>query len=485
MGARSGIALRAKNGRFDWSMTLNLILDPTETGPLFLQIAARVRSAIVSGGIAAGARLPSARALAAQLGVARGTVDAAYALLAGEGAIATAGSRGTRASGSAGSRIEAVAHTPDMFAEARAPQRPGPLPFQMGLPALDAFPRKLWSALTVQAARSAQATDLARVDPTGVPPLREAVAAYLGVARGIRCSASQVLITAGYQGALSLVRHVLLRPGDPVWMEDPGYYMTRQALEAAGVRAVPIRVDREGLRVSSGITTAPKARLAVVTPTHQCPTGVALTLPRRMELLAWASDVGSWILEDDYDSEFRYIGRPLPSLKSLDRGQRVLYAGTFSKVLFPALRLGYLVVPPELAVAFARASGLLSLGHPALEQHVAAAFMNKGHFSRHIRRMRILYGERRAALAAALEAEFGSRVSVEMAAGGMHLLARFPEGGSDTVLAKRAAAAGLAPSALSSLTMAHDPGQGLLLGFTNIAVGDAPAMAARLATALA
>ena len=466
-------------------MTLNLTLDPTETDPLFLQIAARVRSAIVSGGIAAGARLPSARALAAQLGVARGTVDAAYALLAGEGAVVTAGSGGTRASGSAGSRIEATAHTPDMFAEARAPKRSDPLPFQMGLPALDAFPRKLWSALTVQAARSAQPTDLARVDPTGVPALREAVAAYLGVARGIRCSAGQVLITAGYQGALSLVRQVLLRPGDPVWMEDPGYYMTRQALEAAGARVVPIRVDREGLRVSSGMTTAPKARLAVVTPTHQCPTGVALTLPRRMQLLAWAGDAGSWILEDDYDSEFRYVGRPLPSLKSLDRGQRVLYAGTFSKVLFPALRLGYLVVPPELAVAFARASGLQSMGQPALEQHVAAAFMNKGHFSRHIRRMRILYGERRKALAAALEAAFGARVSLEMAAGGMHLLARFPEGGSDTVLAKRAAAAGLAPSALSSLTLAHDPGQGLLLGFTNIAAGDAPAMAARLATALA
>ncbi len=466
-------------------MTLNLTLDPTETDPLFLQIAVRVRSAIASGGIAAGARLPSARALAAQLGVARGTVDAAYALLAGEGAVVTHGSGGTRAAGADGSRIEAVAHTPDMFAEARAPKRAGPLPFQMGLPALDAFPRKLWSALTVQTSRSEQATDLAGVDPTGVPALREAIAAYLGVARGIRCSAEQVLITAGFQGALALVRHVLLRPGDPVWMEDPGYYMTRQALEAAGVRVVPIRVDRDGLRVSSGITTAPKAKLAVVTPTHQCPTGVALTLPRRMELLAWAGDAGSWVLEDDYDSEFRYVGRPLPSLKSLDRGQRVLYAGTFSKVLFPALRLGYLVVPPELAMAFARASSLISMGQPALEQRVAAAFMRKGHFARHIRRMRILYGERRKALAAALEAALGSRVSVEMAAGGMHLLVRFPGGENDAVLVKRAAVAGLAPSALSSMTMAHDQGQGLLLGFTNIAVEDAPAMTARLAAALA
>ena len=465
-------------------MTLNLTLDPTAAEPLFLQIAARVRSAIATGHVLAGARLPSARALAAQLAVARGTVDAAYAMLAGEGAIVTRGSAGTRVSGSVASRVEAIAHTPDMFAEPSAPERTGPLPFQMGLPALDAFPRKLWSALTVQAARSAQAADLAGIDPVGLLALRQAVAGYLGVARGIRCSAGQVLITAGYQGALSLIRNVLLRQGDPVWIEDPGYYMTRQALEAAGARVVPIRVDRDGLRVASGVKAAPKARLAVVTPTHQCPTGVALSLPRRLELLAWAAEAGSWILEDDYDSEFRYVGRPLPSLKSLDRGQRVLYAGTFSKVLFPALRLGYLVVPPELATAFARASRLLTMGQPPLEQAVVAAFIQKGHFARHIRRMRILYGERRKALAGALEATLGPRVVVEMAAGGMHLIARFPGSGDDSVLVKRAAAVGLAPSALSPLTMAHDQGQGLLLGFTNIAAEDAPGIVARLATVL-
>jgi GntR family transcriptional regulator/MocR family aminotransferase len=465
-------------------MTLNLTLDPSAAEPLFLQIAGRVRSAIATGHVVAGDRLPSARALAAQLAVARGTVDAAYAMLAGEGAIVSRGSAGTRVSGSVGARTEVVAHTPDMFAEPSAPERAGPLPFQMGLPALDAFPRKLWSALTVQAARSARASDLAAVDPIGLPALRQAVAAYLGVARGIRCSAGQVLITAGYQGALSLIRNVLLRHGDPVWIEDPGYYMTRQALEAAAVRVVPIRVDRDGLRVASGVKAAPKARLAVVTPTHQCPTGVALSLPRRLELLAWAAEAGSWILEDDYDSEFRYVGRPLPSLKSLDRGQRVLYAGTFSKVLFPALRLGYLVVPPELATAFARASRLLTMGQSALEQGVVAAFIQKGHFARHIRRMRMLYGERRKALAGALESALGPRVLVEMAAGGMHLIARFPGGGDDSALVRRAAAAGLAPSALSPLTIAHDQGQGLLLGFTNIAVEDAPQIVARLAAVL-
>jgi GntR family transcriptional regulator / MocR family aminotransferase len=221
-----------------------------------------------------------------------------------------------------------------------------------------------------------------------------------------------------------------------------------------------------------------------VTPTHQCPTGVALSLPRRLELLAWATDAGSWILEDDYDSEFRYVGRPLPSLKSLDRGHRVLYAGTFSKVLFPALRLGYLVVPAELAAAFVRASGLVSLGQPRMEQDVVAAFMQRGHFARHIRRMRMLYGERRRALASALEIAFGANISIELAAGGMHLLARFDSARDDTELAKQAAAAGLAPSTLSSHTMAHHQGQGLLLSFTNVPVEAAPVAAARLKEAI-
>ena len=461
-------------------MPLTITLDATETEPLFLQIAARVRSAIATGHVTPGTRLPSTRALAAQLAVARGTVDAAYALLTGEGAIVTKGSAGTVVAGTAKERIVQIAPTPFMFAPA-ASQQPGPLPLQMGLPALDAFPRKLWSNLTGQAARTRQPADLAVPDPAGLPELRQAVAAYLGVARGIRCSPAQVLITAGYQGALSLVRAVLVKPGDPVWMEDPGYLMTRQALAASAARVVPIRVDQEGLRVASGLAAAPKARLAVVTPTHQCPTGVAMSLPRRLALLAWASETGAWVLEDDYDSEFRYTGRPLPSLKSLDSGQRVLYAGTFSKVLMPALRLGYLVVTPELCEAFVQAARVATMGPPVLEQAVVAAFMQKGHFARHIRRMRLLYAARRQALATALETAFGTRAAIEMGAGGMHILARFPGAGDDTTLVRRALANGLAPSALSAMTMAHDQGHALLLGFTNIDVANAPAVAQRLA----
>jgi GntR family transcriptional regulator / MocR family aminotransferase len=463
-------------------MTLNITLDTAEADPLFLQIATRVRAAITAGHLLPGARLPSSRALAAQLAIARGTVDAAYALLAGEGAIETRRSAGTIVSGAVGRRIEVAEQSPFQFPPAPTAHPVAPRPFQMGLPALDAFPRKLWSNLTVRAARSIQPADLAEADPAGVPDLRHAVAAYLGVARGIKCTPEQVLITAGYQGALALVRSVLIRQGDPVWMEDPGYHMTRMALETAGARVVPVRVDAEGLRVAAGINAAPKAKLAIVTPTHQSPTGVALSLPRRLELLAWAADAESWIVEDDYDSEFRYVGRPLPSLKSLDRGQRVLYAGSFSKVLFPALRLGYLIVPAELQTVFLRASRLLTSGLPMLEQNSVAAFMRNGHFARHIRRMRMLYADRRRCLATALHARFGDRVTLELTSGGMHLLARFPGADDDTVLAKRAVAAGLAPTALSSLSMAHDAGQGLLLSFTNVGVGEADVVVGRLKT---
>jgi GntR family transcriptional regulator / MocR family aminotransferase len=465
-------------------MTFEITLDPSQSEPLFLQIAGRVRSAIAAGHLRPGTKLPSARALAAQLAIARGTVDAAYAVLVSECAIETRRSAGTIVSGSLGSIAEVPEQPAFPFPANPSAEAAAPRPFQIGLPALDVFPQKQWANLTAQAARALQPTDWSDIHPNGLAELRSTVAAYLGIARGIRCTPEQVLITAGYQGALALVRTVLVQPGDPVWVEDPGYPMARLALETAGARVVPVRADSEGLRVVSGVNAAPKAKLAVVTPTHHYPTGVALSLPRRMELLAWAAEAKAWVLEDDYDSEFRYAGRPLPALKSLDRGQRVLYAGSFSKVLFPALRLGFLVVPPELHGAFQRAARLLTQGQPMLDQKVTAAFMRKGLLARHIRRMRILYAKRRRILATALEARLRDRVTVEPAAGGLLLLARFPGAADDAILAKRATQNGLAPTAMSSLTMAHDAGQGLLLGFTNITEADAGPLVSRLAAIL-
>lgn len=465
-------------------MTAPIVLDPADTGPLYLQIAARLRAGVATGTLAAGSRLPSARTLASQLGIARGTVDAAYALLAGEGAIETRGSAGTVVSPHMAALAKPPVQRAMRLGSKRAAAATSPVPFRMGLPALDAFPCKLWSGLLARAARAVGTADLPLPDPAGLRALREAIAAYLGLSRGITCQPEQVIVTGGFQGALALVRAVLLRPGDAAWVEDPGYPPARRALELGGVSLVPVPVDRDGLRVHAGQVAAPRAKLALVTPTHQCPLGVALSLPRRLALLAWAAEAGAWVLEDDYDSEFRYTGHPLPALKSLDRGERVVFAGSFSKVMFPGLRLGYLVVPEPLTDAFLRASFLLDGGRPVLEQHALAAFIAQGHFARHLRRMRALYADRRAALAAALRGAFGARLVLELEAGGMHLLARLPDMRDDGAVVRHALAEGLAPGALSALAMAHPCGQGLLIGFTNIAVSESEAMAARLARAV-
>jgi GntR family transcriptional regulator / MocR family aminotransferase len=453
-----------------------ITLDPAEPGPLYLQIATRLRSAITTGALTAGARLPSARTLSAQLGVARGTVDAAYDLLAGEGAIEPRGAAGTVIS----AQVDGLAQMPVQralgLARPRASAPVLPLPFQWGLPALDAFPRKLWSALTAKTARAMTETDLTYQDVRGSIALREEVVAYLGLARGITCQPHQVLVTPGYQGALTLVRQVLLRQGDAVWVEDPGHPQTFQSLEIGGASLVPVPVDADGMRVAAGVTAAPKAKLAVVTPTHQSPLGVTLSLPRRMALLAWAEDARGWILEDDYDAEFRYTGPTPPSLKSLDRGDRVLFAGSFSKTLFPGLRIGYLVVPDALLETMTRAARLITRGPPALEQKVTAAFMAGGHFARHVKRMRGLYSRRRAALVEALSPHF----RVERSPGGMHLLVRLPAGVVDGEVVRRALTAGMAPAALSALAIAHGAGNGLMLGFTNIREEAAAALVARL-----
>ncbi|MGO4714787.1 MocR-like pyridoxine biosynthesis transcription factor PdxR [Bradyrhizobium sp. 2TAF24] len=459
-----------------------LNLDRDQSAPLYRQIHDSIRMAIESGQLRPGDRLPSARSLAAQLHAARGTIDTAYALLSGEGYIISRGPRGTIVSPELAPSTPAPRRRPAR--PARAAALPAVRPLEMGLPALDAFPRKLWSRLVARQARMTSPASLAYPDPAGFGPLREAIAGYLATSRGIACTASQVIVCAGYQGGVGLIARVLLRPGDQAWFEDPGYLRARRALEHAGARLVPVPVDAAGLDVAAGRRRAPRARFAVVTPSHHSPLGVSLSLPRRQALLAWAETAGAFVIEDDYDSEFRYSGRPLPALKSLDRGERVLYVGSFSKTLFPSLRLGYLVVPDGLVEAFATACRLFGTGLPALEQAVVANFIAQGHFARHLRRMRGLYGARRDALAEALARTFGAALRIDHHAGGMHLVARLPAGADDVALAQAAAAHGLAPGALRdcAIEVACDPA--LLLSFTNVAERDAPRIARRLREAL-
>jgi GntR family transcriptional regulator/MocR family aminotransferase len=447
-----------------------LSVDRDSTVPLFRQIYERTRSAIGDGRLRPGERLPSARSLAAQLGAARGTVDAAYATLAGEGWIVTRGAAGTVVAPQLdrGSPTLRAAWAPTRPAVPGSHAESNTWPFRMGLPALDAFPRKLWARLVAREARALSSAALNYPDAAGAKRLREAIAAYLAISRGVACTPDQIFVTAGYQGALSLIVRALLTPGDAVWFEDPGYHLASRALLAAGARLVPVPVDDAGMRVEEAVADAAPARFAVVTPSHQSPLGVALSLPRRLALLGWAAARAGWIIEDDYDGEFHYAGRPLPALKSLDHADVVLYAGSFSKVMFPGLRLGYLVVPAPLAARFAQAAPLFSAGCGRLEQAVVARFMTEGHFARHLRRMRALYASRRAALVAALADAFGERLAISLQSGGMHLLARPAGEVPDTELVRLAQAHGLAPSALSTHALGAAAQRGLLLSFTNI-----------------
>ncbi|HZK90641.1 MAG TPA: PLP-dependent aminotransferase family protein [Stellaceae bacterium] len=447
-------------------------VDRDSSVPLFRQIYDRTRIAITTGRVRPGERLPSARSLAAQLGAARGTVEAAYATLVGEGWIVARGAAGTVV---APQLREATQREPPALAQARRHPASGivgaerdPHPFRMGLPALDAFPRKLWTRLVAREARTVSPGRLNYPDPAGDHGLREAISAYLAISRGVFCTPNQVFITAGYQGGLSLIARALIEPGAAVWFEDPGYRLARRGLAAAGAYLVPIPVDDDGMCVEQAIAHAPQARFAVVTPSHQSPLGVALSLPRRLALLAWAEANSAWVIEDDYDGEFHYAGRPLPALKSLDRRDVVLYAGSFSKVLFPGLRLGYLVIPAQLTEPFTAAAYALSGGYGGFEQAVVARFMVEGHFARHLKRMRGLYAARRSALAAALANAFGDRLQIGLQSGGMHLLAR-PSGDTpDHELVRLAKREALAPAALSAHAIVADSGPGLLLSFTNI-----------------
>jgi GntR family transcriptional regulator / MocR family aminotransferase len=452
--------------------------------PLQEQLYQRIRIAIAKRQLVSGERLPSVRTLASELGVARGTVDATYARLAGEGYLLSRGPAGTIVSPEL--HIDVLPRRSArerMRPEAEEPPAE-PRPFQMGLPALDMFPRTLWARLTARAAKRLGGTALAYPDPLGLAALREAIASYLAISRGVPCRAGQVIITGGYQAALSLVARLLLRPGDGVWFEEPGYFLARHTLEAASARLLPVRVDDQGMDVEFAQESRARARLAVVTPAHQSALGVALSLARRQRLLAWAADTGAWIVEDDYDGEFHYVGRKLPALKSLDVADRVIYAGSFSKTLFPGLCLGYLVVPHMLIRQMIQAKQAVSHGEPVMGQMVVADFLSEGHFGRHLKRMRGLYAARRDALASSLRDAFGDRLEMTVQPGGMHLLARFPDGGPDIELVRRAVLHGLLPNALSTQYLGRTHDYGLLLGFTNIPEGQASARAKALGSAL-
>lgn len=454
-------------------------LDPTAETPLYRQIYERLVAVIADGTLKPGDRIPSARALMTELGLARGTVNSAYELLAAEGYVVSRGQAGTIVTPGLRARIPAREVQPKLTAAPDAPSfRPDSiLPFQMGLPALDMFPRKIWARLGANRIRAMQAFDMVHPPVCGLEELRVAIATYLHVSRGIKCAPTQVFVTSGYRHSIELISHALFNAGDQVWYENPGYPPTRQLMRMLNLNGVPIPVDEEGIDVACGIEVAPRARAVIVTPAHQSPLCVTLSLPRRLALLEWAAQSKGWIIEDDYDGEYRYVSRPLPALKSLDGNERVLYAGTFSKVLMPSLRLAYLVVPDTLVERFEQVVQTLGTGTSHLVQAMVTSFMREGHFARHIQRMRRLYAERRDATVAGLESALGNYVDIDAQPGGMHLILRLRGRRSDRRLVASMGENGLYAEALSDWGEGRQVGSALLVGFTNV---DSQATAAQL-----
>ncbi len=417
-------------------MQFALILDKS-AGPIRHQIYTQWRQNILNGRFRPGQGVPSSRDLAATLGVARSTVTEAYEQLIAEGYLEAARGSGTFVcarlpeelpkTGKRTAKLRPVRLSDYAqrltYDYVRASAPPGVITFPTGSPDLRSFPFALWRRMILRESRAARSDLYDYTDHTaGHPDLRREIAAYLSRTRGVSANQEQVLVVNGSQQGLDLCARLLLNPGDEVGFENPGYQGARRIFEAQGavLRAAPI--DAEGIV----LTSLPSSlRLVYVTPSHQFPSGVSMSLARRLELLEWARKTGAVILEDDYSSEYRYQGPPLPSLQGLAEDVPVLYAGTFSKILFPGLRIGYVIVPAQLQAVFRRAKWLEDRNTPLLEQKALAEFLREGHLERHVRRMRRLYGKRRQSLVDALKAKFGESVEIPGDSAGMHLIARF------------------------------------------------------------
>jgi GntR family transcriptional regulator / MocR family aminotransferase len=481
-----------------WADLYTWQLDRASRTPLSRQIYMQVRSAVLSGALRAGTRVPSSRAMASQLGVARASVVAAYEHLLAEGYVESRLGSGTfissevaglatrRRSPPHAIKLAAVPTSARAFPDfERSAVQSEARPFNTGRTLIDARTAETWRSLTHRAVRRLGPHDLGYADPAGLAELRANICDYLRAARGVRCEPDQIVITAGTQQAIDIAIRVLLAPGDEVWVEDPGYPLTHAQLLLAKARPHAIPVDVQGLIVDVGQRTAPRARAVFVTPSHQFPTGVAMSMARRLELLAWARQSGAFIVEDDYTSEFRYSGPPLASLQGLDDSERVIYVGTLNKALFPGLRIGYAVVPRAVLRAFVGARYLIDRQPATLQQAVVSEFMQQGHFAAHIRRMRQLYREQRDALAATLTRRAAGRLEVALPDQGMHLVAYLRDGSSDIAIEDAARRAGIVVRAISRFYRAARPRPGLMLGFSGFPPQLIMPAAARLATVVA
>ncbi len=495
---------------YDWAMKKGpagfspvIAIDRAAARPLHRQIFDAFQAAILRGNFGAGQQAPSTRSLAMELGISRIPVLNAYAQLLAEGYFETRAGAGTFVSATLtqkraratrhvyterrGKPEPAVVsqHSLQLASRSRTPWTYGSGAFSVGQLAFDEFPMRIWANLVCRQARRIRAGLLNYGDPMGSKVFREAIATYLRTSRAVHCEADQILVVSGSQQALDLSARVLFDSGNQVWVEEPSYALMRHALAGAGCELVPVPVDDDGLDVAAGIRLSKQAKAAYVTPSHQFPLGVTMSLSRRLQLLDWAQRADTWIIEDDYDSEYRYDSMPIASLQGLDRNARVIYIGTFSKTLFPALRLGYLVLPPNLVGHFVAVRRVLDIFPSSLYQEVLADFINQGHFARHIRRTRLVYAARRTALVDALRSEFGTQLEICGSEAGMHLVIMLPKGFRDDEMAERAAHQRLWLWPLSTSYLGRAKRQGFVLGFAGTPVPEMPAAVHRLKTFLA
>ena len=474
--------------------------------PLYRQIYESIRRSILAGEVQPGTRLPASRALADQLSVSRLTVVNAYDQLLAEGYL----------EGRAGSGTYVASELPDDLLSVKGPAASTPepnvpsirlsrfgehlaaldsdtirartisaiRPFQHGLPAIDEFPFDIWAKIALRVHRDPPRSVLAYGDPQGYEPLRTAIAAHLRSSRGVICDTDQVVITSGAQQALDLCARIFLAEGDTAVIEDPCYLEARNSFAAAGAKVVAVAVDGEGIDIERAPRTAKNAKLIYVTPSHQYPLGVTMSLSRRLQLIEWAKRENALIIEDDYDSEFRYSGRPLASLQGLDRAGRVIYVGTFSKTVFPSIRIGCLVVPREYVGVFTAARAVIDVHSSLIDQVILSRFISEGHYQRHIRRMRKLYDERQSVLVSECRKQLDGLLEVTELSAGMHVVGWLPKGVNDAAAAAGAAEKGVKAAAVSTYSSLGIERGGLILGYSGFGAKEIRAGVRKLRSAL-